>query len=227
MKKFIQITFPSVLVVGLVVTLVILRPFNPIVDKSRFHSSINRIVPDTYYLPILLDLENISGNNSYFDQIKGGNLEDILENITLLIEREELFLNNYNPDDFIENGPWPYHAFNYSAKLTLGPYQGEFTSIIQIHPTFMFYLNFSTQEYLAVTYFNSSTQDQELWMIEEIYEYIISESSTLLFVNQTMVISDIYAPLAGTGTEFTRYILCLPDGQPAFFLSDEGAWWIS
>ncbi|MFW9852738.1 MAG: hypothetical protein ACFFDS_07345, partial [Candidatus Thorarchaeota archaeon] len=58
-------------------------------------------------------------------------------------------------------------------------------------------------------------------------QYIFSINTPLFFVNQTVEVSDIYAPLAGMGFYFTRFILCTTSGTPVFFISNEGPFWVS
>ena len=90
----------------------------------------------------------------------------------------------------------------------------------------MFYYNFTSTEYRA----NSSIStwiDPQDWMISDIVDFLYKNNSTFILITQYVKISDIYAPLAGTGTEFERFILCLETGQPVLFISNEGPWWIS
>jgi len=70
-------------------------------------------------------------------------------------------------------------------------------------------------------------EEPNTWNISEMLDYVYNFSIDFICVNQTVEVSDIYAPLAGTGTAFRRIWLCLPSGQPIFFFSDEGSWWIS
>ncbi|NPD90051.1 MAG: hypothetical protein HGN29_15160 [Asgard group archaeon] len=227
MRKAFLLAASSVVIISSILTVVLLRPYHTIPDPSRFRSFIGRHVPDESFLPILLSLENISGNSSYFDGIKGEHYEDHIENISILIEREQKFLNSYYPEDYTNEGYWPFHEFSYSANLTHGIPKSEFLSMIHPYPSFMFYFNYSNEIYSSITVFNDSSPDQEYWMIEDIIDHLFTIRTLLIFVNQTMIISDVYAPLAGYGTQFTRFILCLPDGQPVFFISDEGGWWVS
>ncbi len=223
MKKSLIIISSSVLMLSIIIIPVVLRPYGPFPDPSKFSSFIERIVPDNSYLPVIYSLEELDAKSIYFAMTA-----DIsqIENIAQLIEEEESFLSTYNPKEFNKKD-WRRHTFIYSVNLSLGVEKEEFLTLFSIFQTHMFYLNYSTDDYYSVTYFNSSTSDRELWKINETADYIFSSEAPLIFVNQTIVISDIYAPLAGTGTHFTRFILCFPDGQPVFFISNEGPWWIS
>jgi len=217
----------SVILIGITVTLSVLIPYYNAFDPSKFRSDIEREVSDESFLPYLLDLENISENSSYFNSIKSGDYHLNIENVTLLIEKEELFLQNYDEKDFTRN-KWRYHTFVYNGILTQPISKSEFNALVPDHPTYLFYQNHTTLEYTTMTSFNQSTSDQSLWGIDDIVDHVFSFFLAYIFVNQTVIVSDVYAPLAGTGTQFHRFIVCDPvTGVPLLFMSDEGGWWIS
>ena len=225
--KTIVIIISSVILIGITVTLSVLLPYYNAFDPSRFRSEIEREVSDENYLPYLLELEKISENSSYFQSIKRGTFHFNLENVTLLVEKEELFLESFNEKDFARN-QWRYHTFVYNGNLSQPISKSEFKEIALTDPTFLFYQNHTTLEYTAFTSFDHLTTDQDLWGIDEIIEHVFSFYLAYVFVNQTVIVSDVYAPLAGTGTQFQRLIVCDPTtGIPLLFMTNEGAWWIS
>ncbi len=225
--RAVVIIMSAVVIISITVSLSVIIPRSNQIDPSKFKSEIVRDVTDENYLPYLLELENISGNSSYFQSIKRGTFHERLENITLLIEREELFLENYDEKDFTRN-EWRYHKFVYNGILSQPISKSEFSEIVPTNPTFLFFQNHTTLEYIAFTSFDPLTTDHDLWNIDGIIDHVFSFFLAYIFVNQTVIVSDIYAPLAGTGTQFQRFIVCDPTtGVPLLFISDEGAWWIS
>ena len=226
MKKIAIAVIVSIVIIGAITPIIVIKLNNPKPDSSQFVSEIKRFVFDEQYLSILLSLENISGDCNYFDEIRDNSYAENVENITQLIENEEYFLSIYDPKDFTQN-KFRYHKFIYHGNLSSSISNTSLLDIIHSFPTFLFYYNFSTSLYHSITFYNESTSDPELWNIDGIIQYIFTEESQLMFVNQTVVVSEIYAPLAGSGTQFTRFILCTSEGIPVFFISNEGPWWIS
>ena len=225
--KGVAITVSSATMIIAMITLSVLIPRSYPIDSSRFRSEIVRNVTDEDYLPYLLELEKISGNSSYFQSIKRGIFHYKLENVTLLVENEELFLENFSEKEFTKN-KWRHHTFVYNGILTQPISESEFSVIIPTHPTFLFYQNHTTLEYQAFTSFDEQTSNQSLWGIDEIVDHVFSFFLAYILVNQTIIVSDVYAPLAGTGTQFQRFIVCDPvKGIPLLFITDEGSWWIS
>ena len=221
------ITVSALILISITIILSILIPRSYPINPSRFRSEIVRNVTDEDYLPYLLELEKISGNSSYFQSIKRGIFHYKLENVTLLVENEELFLENLDEKEFTKN-KWRSHTFVYNGILTQPISESEFNEIIPSNPTFLFYQNHTTLEYHAFTSFDEQTSNQSLWGIEGIVDHVFSFFLAYILVNQTVIVSDVYAPLAGTGTQFQRLIVCDPvSGSPLLFISDEGFWWIS
>lgn len=226
MNKKVIALIASLVIIGAITPIIVIKIRNSEPDPSQFKSEIKRFVFDEYYLHILLSLENISGSCNYFDEIRSNNYEDNVENITHLIEKEEYFLSIYDPKDFTQN-KFRYHKFIYHGNLSSGISNSSLINIIHSFPTFLFYYNFSTSLYHSITFYEESTSDPESWNIDGIIQYVFSEESQLLLVNQSVEVADIYAPLAGSGTQFTRFILCKSSSIPIFFISNEGPWWIS
>ncbi len=224
--KVVIIGISSLAIIGIIVTLSIIFPLNQDVDSTRFQSEIIRDLSDDELLLFLTELENLSSNSTYFNSIKPGNYHLNIENITLLIEREESFLASYDSMYYSKTGS-RYHKFIYNGIITQPISYSEFIPLILDRPSYIFYQNYTTLEYTTITSFNQTTSNQSLWGIEDIIQYVFSFYLMYIFINQTVVISDVYAPLAGTGTQFQRFIICEPSGYPLFFISDEGLWWIS
>ena len=229
----IKIIISSVVVILLTITLTVVlvyylpesTEYEP--DPSHFTSSIRRNYPEENYLAILSYFENLTGQAVYFDDLENDSRNMVL-NMTYYIKKELKYVEELNTSEYEENS-FRYHNFTYVGSLYTEINRSVFLSIYNVssfHPIFMFYYNFTSTEYRA----NSSIStwiDPQDWMISDIVDFLYKNNSTFILITQYVKISDIYAPLAGTGTEFERFILCLETGQPVLFISNEGPWWIS
>ncbi len=228
MKTKLIFAVVSILVLGSTLTVVFVIESNPIYpDPSKFKSEITRIADTSELLDLLHALESVTGNSIYFDSL--GEEFDSIENVSQLITDELEFLSTYNPKDFNERD-WRYHKLIYIGTVIDSINNTEFLSLFnleQLYPYHLFYYNFTEEEYYANSTFVNPYVDPDTWNISEIFEYVFSLYPEYIFVNQTVDIGDIYAPLAGTGTYLERIWLCLPTGQPILFFSNEGLWWIS
>ncbi|MHA1302470.1 MAG: hypothetical protein ACTSPI_02050 [Candidatus Heimdallarchaeaceae archaeon] len=224
-KKIIFALITGIIIVSIVSVTVVL---NTQIDEQKFISKINRHVPSDEYLSLLIEKEKIDENTLYFDSLNTS-VKSPIENLSKLIEREYEFLNNYKPRDYSKWGK-KYHKFIYNASLQINQDISLIKELVEErfqYPTFYFFYDWETQEYIALSnIMNEYDSNLENWNISKKIDNIFAELDPLV-ITQTVVISDIYAPLAGTGTEFQRLFLCDPQGKPLFFLSTEGYWWLS
>ena len=232
MKIKLLISILSVIIISTTLTLVLVYyPYDNnnqyVPDPDRFSSITIREVPNENFLPMLYYFENLTGDAIYFEDLDNDS-RDMIHNITYYIERELKFLEEFEPTEFATNS-WRHHNFTYIGKLTLEVNKENFLSMFNLtnlYPYFMFYYNFSSFDYCSNSTITTGYNPHD-WLLSDLVDYIYSINSNYILITQHVAITDIYAPLAGTGTEFERQILCLETGQPVFFLSDEGPWWIS
>ena len=233
MRYKIIVAILSVLIISVTITLVLIfYPYSPPQTEieppnSRFSSLIIRDVPDESYLSYLLTNEALTSQEPYFDMLSNDS-KSFIHNVSNLIQEELEYLEIFDPSEYYEN-QWRYHNFTYIGNVIPEVDYIDFISmynLTEMYPYFFFYYNFTSAEYHA----NSTLTfgyDPADWLIPESVEYLFNQNETYILVTQFVKISEIYAPLAGTGTTFERQILCLETGQPVFFLSNEGPWWIS
>ncbi len=233
MKKKILIGSVSFVLITITLTLVLVYyPFSPEnteyeLDPNKFTSLITRNYPDENYLALLYYFENITGQAVYFDDLENDSRNMVL-NVTYYTEKELKYVEELNTSEYEENS-FRYHNFTYIGDVYPEITKSVFLlmyNISSFYPIFMFYYNFTSLEYRANSTIPLYNNPQN-WMIPDIIDFLYENNSTFILITQFVNISDIYAPLAGTGTEFERYILCLETGQPVLFISNEGPWWIS
>ncbi len=233
MKNKLIISIAATCAIALTLTLLLVYyPYTPEeneyeIDPTRFTSLIIRNTPDDMYLPLLYSIENITGQDFYFDMLSNDS-KNMVQNVSYLIERELEFLEILDPQDFKDN-EWRHHNFTYIGSVFPSVNQSEFLSLFDLenfYPYYFFYYNFTTMNYYANSTVSNYYHPDD-WGIPEIFDYVYSQNSTSILITQYVRIGDIYAPLAGSGTTFERQILCLATGQPILFLSNEGPWWIS
>ena len=228
MKTKIIIGILSILILSSTLAIVFTIAPKPVYpDPSKFKSEVTRIAEGGDLLDILYFLESLNGSEIYFDSL--GDDFDWIENISALIDNELEFLATYNPKDF-KPDDWRSHKFIYEGTIIESINQTEFLSLINLEQLYLhhfFFYNFTEGIYFANSTAIPPYPDPSLWDLSSKVDYVYSINPEYLFVNQTVVISDLFAPLAGTGTSFERTWLCLPTGQPILFFSNEGGWWIS
>ena len=226
--KTIIVSFSIVVTIGLIITLSVYYGTDFNVSEYNFYSNIERVLPSNDYLPIILEIENMSGESIYFETLNE-EIRGHIENITKMIEKEQEFLQNHNPRECRDS--YKSHTFNYTAILTFDFNRDYIEHLIENsigNPTFYFYNNWSAMGYVAYSnYLGDYEGNFSTWKIEENLDLIFSMEEPPILIYQTMSAGDIWGPLAGTGTYFERLILCDSFGLPLLFITNEGQYWIS
>jgi len=165
--KTIIVSFSIVVTIGLIITLSVYYGTDFNVSEYNFYSNIERVLPSNDYLPIILEIENMSGESIYFETLNE-EIRGHIENITKMIEKEQEFLQNHNPREYRDS--YKSHKFNYTAILTFDFNRDYIEHLIENsigNPTFYFYNNWSAMGYVAYSNYlgdyegNFSTWDSD------------------------------------------------------------------